>query len=87
MSPRDSEFWTRARRARDELEDRFMGHPDVTLIDIGNAPDRAEGNEQIVLRIHVRRRWMETDPAQRVAFPKEVAGIPVVVVPEEFRLD
>ncbi|MGD8473948.1 MAG: hypothetical protein PVH95_06695 [Anaerolineae bacterium] len=87
MSPRDSEFWARARRARDQLEEQYMQHPDVTLIDIGYAPDRAEGNEQIVLRVHVRQRWTETDPAERVAFPGEVAGIPVVVVPQEFRLD
>ena len=87
MSPRDSEFWTRARRARDQLEEQYMHHPDVTLIDIGYAPDRAEGHEEIALRIHVRYLWMEADPSERVAFPTEVDGIPVVVVPQEFRLD
>lgn len=84
---RDTEFWTQARRARDTLEDQFLDHPDVTLIGIGLSPDRDATTEQIVLRIHVRARWLNTDPEERVAFPAEVDGIPVVVLPGEYRLD
>lgn len=87
MSRNESEFWTRARHARDELIAQFMSHPDVNLIDIGYAPDAGEGAEEIVLRIHVRERWMEACPDQRVAFPSKVAGIPVSVMHGDYRLD
>jgi hypothetical protein len=88
MSQRDSEFWTRARRARDVLTDRFIRHPDVTGVDIGYAPDRGQETEEMVLRIHVRERWINADPATRVAFPEQVEGISVVIVPgEPFRFE
>jgi len=83
MAQRDSEFWTKARRARDILIDRFIGHPDVIGVDIGYAPDRGQETEEMVLRIHVRERWMKADPATRVAFPEQVEGISVVIVPGE----
>lgn len=84
---RDTEFWARARRARDTLEAQFLDHPDVTLIGIGLSPERDATMEQIVLRIHVRARWLDTDPEERVAFPTEVDGIPVFVLPGEYRPD
>ena len=87
MSQRDSEFWTKARRARDKLIDRFIHHPDVSGIDIGYAPERGKETKEIVLRIHVRERWMKAKPEERVAFPEQVDGIPVVVVLGEYRLD
>ncbi|MBE9508355.1 MAG: hypothetical protein IMY86_09935 [Chloroflexi bacterium] len=87
MSQEDSEFWTRARRARDELVDQFINHPDVSLIDAGYPPEQGEGTEEVVLRIHVRERWMRAKPDERVAFPDQVDGIPVVVMLGEYRLD
>lgn len=87
MSQRDSEFWTKARRAREKLIDRFIHHPDVSGIDIGYPPDWDGKPEEIVLRIHVRERWMKAKPDQRVAFPRDVDGIPVVVMPGDYRLD
>ena len=87
MSQRNSKFWTKARRARDQLIDRFIHHPDVSGVDIGSPPDRDAIPEEVVLRIHVRERWMKASPDQRLAFPKEVAGIPVVAIPGEYRLD
>jgi hypothetical protein len=83
MSQRDSKFWIRARRARDKLIDRFIHHPDVIGIDIGYAPDPAEETKELVLRIHVRDRWMKADPATRLAFPKQVDGVSVVMIPGE----
>ena len=62
MSQEDSKFWIRARRARDILADQFLDHADVSLIDIGYAPEREEGPEEIVLRIHVRERWIKAKP-------------------------
>jgi len=87
MSQEDSGFWNRARRARDKLADQFLDHPDVSLIDIGYAPERGEETEEIALRIHVRERWMKAKPEERVAFPKQVEGIPVVVMLGEYQLE
>ena len=81
MSQRDSEFWTRARRARDRMIDQFIDHPDVIGIDIGHAPDRHGETTELVLRIHVRERWMKANPETRVAFPEQIEGILVAVMP------
>ncbi|MFQ5473951.1 MAG: hypothetical protein ACE5FA_13865, partial [Dehalococcoidia bacterium] len=87
MSQEDSEFWARARLARDKLVDQVLDHPDVSLIDIGYAPERDEETEEIVLRIHVRERWMKAEPEERVAFPEDVDGIPVIVMLGDYRLE
>jgi hypothetical protein len=87
MSQKDSEFWARARRARDKLVDRYIHHPDVSAVDIGYAPERGEEAEEIVLRIHVRERWTKAEPQKRVTFPEQVDGIPVVVMLGEYHLD
>jgi hypothetical protein len=60
------------------LVDRFIHHPDVIGVDIGYA---ADCGEEYVLRIHVRERWFQASPETRVAFPDQVEGIPVVVIP------
>ena len=87
MPQDNAEFWDRARRARDKLVDQFIDHPDVSLIDIGYAAERIEGTEQVVLRIHVRERWMKAKPEERVAFPEQVDGIPVAVMLGEYQLE
>lgn len=86
-TPKDSKFWMRVRRARTKLEDDFIQHPDVRLIDIGYDPERGEGTKQVVLRIHVASSWMEADPDNRAAFPEEVDGIPVVAVRGDYYVD
>jgi hypothetical protein len=87
MSQRDSEFWTKARRARDKLIDRFIDHPDIMGVDIGYPPDWDGKPEEMVLRIHVRGSWMEAKPDQRVAFPEQVDGIPVIHMLGDYRLE
>ncbi len=88
MSQTNPEFWNRARRARDKLLGQFLDHPDVSLIDIGYAPaDQGEGTEEVVLRIRVRERWIEAKPEERIAFPEQVDGIPVVVMSGDYRLE
>jgi hypothetical protein len=87
MSQNNPEFWNKVRRARDRLVDQFLDHPDVSLIDIGYPPERDEGTEEIVLRIHVRERWTKATPDQRLAFPEEMDGIPVIVMLGDYRLD
>jgi hypothetical protein len=83
----DEAFWARASRARDKLAARYLDHPDVTLIDIGYAPEGGAEAGEIVLRIHVRERWMNAKPGERVAFPEQIDGIPVAVMLGEYRLD
>lgn len=84
MPQQDTEIMRRARRARDKLVDKYVDHPDVTLIDIGYAPERRQDAEQVVLRIHVRRRWMDAKPEERLTFPEQVDDIPVVVTVGEY---
>jgi len=86
MSLEDSQYWDKVYRAQDKLVRQFLHHPDVSLIDIGYAPDQGAKTKSIVLRIHVRKRWMEADEDDRISFPKQVDGIPVVVVPGDYRL-
>lgn len=86
--PRESpEFWEKIRRAQKKIEDQFLNHLDVSLIDISYAPNPQTKMEEIILRIHVRERWMEAMPEERVAFPDQVDGIPVIVIPGDYRLE
>ena len=87
MSRPRSELWARARRARDKMVDQFIDHPDVSLIGIGYAERSSAEPREIVVKIHVRDRWMKAKPEERVAFPEYVEGIRIVVVPGTYRLD
>ena len=86
MSQKEAEFRQRLVGAQARLVEQFLHHPDVQLIDAGYAPEGKGATEEIVLRVHVRKQWMESDPAERVSFPKEVAGILVVVMLGDYRL-
>jgi hypothetical protein len=85
MSQKNSEFWDRARRARDKLAEQFLDLPDVSLIDIGYDPvQEGEGNaEHIVLRVHVRRPLTR----EEVGLPAQVDGIPVRTLVGDYRLE
>ena len=85
MAPRDSGFWTEARHAQEKLVQQFLDNPDVTLIDIGYVGEENTASEQIALRIHVRERWFKAKPEERIAFPDQVSGIPVVVIRGEYQ--
>ena len=87
MSQQNSEFWQRAYRARDVLAAQFLGHPAVSLIDIGYVMDGSEIRGDIVLRIHVRESWVNARPEERVRFPDQVDGIPVIVMRGDYRLE
>ncbi len=65
---------------------QFLDHPDVTLIDIGYVGEENNTSEQIALRIHVRERWFKAKPEERIAFPEQVSGIPVVVIRGEYKV-
>lgn len=86
MSEADSEFLTKARCARDKLADQFLTHPEVSLIDIGYAPEHGSQKGEIVLRIHVRESWLRANPQSRIPFPTQIDSIPVVVMHGDYQL-
>jgi hypothetical protein len=82
MAPQDSEFWTKARQARDKLANQFLSHPEVTLIDLSYERGKGKPTEQLVLRVHVR----QPVDMQALGLPDEVNGLPVRVVVGEYHL-
>ena len=88
MTEQETGFQGRAQRALDKLVERYIYDPDVTFIDAGYAPaTQDETTEDIVLRIHVRERWLNARPEERTAFPEQVDGIPVIVLPVDYHLE
>ena len=81
MSAQDSEFWAKARQARDQLADQFLSHPDVTLIDLSDEREKGQPTGQLILRVHVRQPVNK----QVLGLPDEVNGLPVRVVIGEYR--
>ena len=75
----DEAWWERARRGRDQLAARYLGHPDVTLIDIGLDPQRR--SSMPVLRVHVRRADTSLPTAM-----EDIEGIPVRVIYGNYEL-
>jgi hypothetical protein len=87
MSRRDSEFWNKARRARDKLIDKYLDHPDVNLIDIGYSPAKQGiSTGEVVLRVHVSEQWFKLPPEERLSLPDQVDGIPVSVISGDYRI-
>lgn len=84
---RDSESRAKLERARDKLVAKYIYHPDVTLIDIGYPLAGDQETKELVLRIHVRSRWMKSSPERRTDFPEEMDGIPVIVMPGDYKLE
>ena len=83
----DQELRAKLEHARDKLVAQHIYHPDVSLIDIGYPLTDDTETKELVLRIHVRDRWMKTSPEQRIAFPEEVDGIPVIVMSGDYKLE
>lgn len=85
MKNKNSELWTRARKVRDKLADQLLGHPEVSLIDIGydTDPGLVDPYKHIVIRVHVKR------PAAKVSVevPAEIDGIPVQVIIAGYKLE
>ena len=85
MSLEESQYWDKVYHVQAKLIRQFLNHnyPDVSLIDIGYAPDQGTGTELIVVRIHVMKADVET----WTTFPEQVDGVPVRVVPvDDYRL-
>lgn len=86
MPEEDPQFWARAHQAQQKLVDQYLDQEDVVLIDIGYESETEDLEETpVVLRIHVRKHWFEVQPDERPTFPDSVDGIPVVVIPGDYR--
>lgn len=83
MASQDTEFWERARQARDKLAAQWLNHPAVSLIDLGYDPQDNAPAQHIVLRVHLRRPEAEPD----LGLPAEIDGIPVRVIIAGYRLE
>jgi hypothetical protein len=88
MSNQDAAFWARTRRARDKLAQQLLGHPAVSLIDIGYPIEQGQvQTNQIVLRVHVHASWAAARAEDRPIIPAQVDGIPVVVLPGDYQIE
>jgi len=79
MKTSDEAWWTKARQARDQLVVDLLGHPAVSMIDIGLDPQGM--SDTPVLRVHVRRGYPSFPNV-----PKEIEGFPVRVIESEYQL-
>jgi hypothetical protein len=80
MSSIPPEEMQRAKQALDKLVQRYIHHPQVSLIDMGLDPYQVEG-ERVVLRVHLRGPLSEKTPV----LPDEVDGIPVIRLSGDYR--
>jgi hypothetical protein len=79
----DPEFEA-AQQALAKLEVQLGGDPDVSLIDVAFQREPGSQTDSVVLRVHVRDRWLAAKPEVRAAIPSEVDSIPVVVTRGEY---
>jgi hypothetical protein len=87
MPQANVDFWRRAREAQEKLAEAFLDHPDVTLIDIGYAYEGGQRTNQVVLRVHVKERWVNAKTDERIAFPDQVNDIPVRIMVGDYQLE
>jgi hypothetical protein len=85
MSPENSDFWDKARQARDKLANQLLNHPGVSLIDIGYEVNE-EGKKisnHIALRVHIRQASVK----ETLKLPADIEGVPVRVVTADYKLE
>jgi hypothetical protein len=87
MASGDPDLVATAQRALTKLEAEFSRHPDVSMIDVAYQREDGSPIRSVVLRVHVRDRWLDAKPEDRITFPAEVDGIPVVVTRGEYELE
>jgi hypothetical protein len=81
----DDERMDRLRAARDRLSEQLIGHAGIGLIDIGLARVRDQPAPLVALRVHVSRRWADEHSLEQAGFPKEIDGVPVVIMIGDYR--
>lgn len=84
MKELNPEQEARLHKALEKLSNEYLHHPDVSLIDMGLNTQEGRFTDQVVLRIHVRR---QVNPNDNMLFPKDVDGIPVIVMHADYKPD
>lgn len=74
-------------QAQAVLARQYLNHPDVTLIDIGSVMQQGQPTSQVAVRIHVRTQWQQQRPEERVRFPEQINGIPVVIMVGDYQVE
>ncbi len=72
-------WWASARRARDQLAERLLTYPNVSMIDIGLDPQGI--SDTPVLRVHIR--WGD---GSTLSIPDQIGDIPIRVVRGDYDL-
>lgn len=83
MPQQNAEFWTQVVSTRQELMHQYADDPDITLIDIGYAPEGCQDTDPIVLRVHVTEHWFARNSEGRDAFQQAINGISVCVMQDD----
>lgn len=83
MAITDPDLLDRGHRAREELSRLLLGHPVVSLVDLGYDPEESTGERQIVLRIHVR----QPTTLEMLGLPGEIYGFPVRILAGDYHLE
>lgn len=84
MPQSNHEQWEKALRARQKLEEKYLFHPQVSLIDIGTDPQAGAADaDRPVLRVHLR------PPADKevIDLPDQIDGIPVRLIFADYKLE
>ncbi len=88
MPQSNSEFWNKARLAREKLAKQCLNHPDVGLIDIGYSPETSEEKQpEVVLRIHVAEHKFKSFAEKSDPFPDEMDGFKVIVMHGNYKVE
>ena len=72
-------FWSRLRRARDQLAAQVLSHPAVSMVDIGLAEPKVGADP--VLRVHVR-----AGDTSGLTIPQDVDGFVVQIIQADYRM-
>jgi hypothetical protein len=83
MTSIDPALMQKVQRTRDGLVNQLQSRPEVSLIDIGRAPDSSPDAGLLAIRVHVRQ------PAtfESLGIPSEVDGIPVRILMGGYQLE
>ena len=83
MTGIDPQTLEKALRARDQLAELLLAHPDISLIDLGYDPEESGSARQLAVRVHTRR------PVDREALgiPLEIDSIPVRILTGDYHFE
>ncbi|NER83951.1 MAG: hypothetical protein F6K42_31295 [Leptolyngbya sp. SIO1D8] len=69
-----------ANQVKARIEAEILQNSFVSGIDVGLLPDRSTDSQAVAIRVYV------TDPERAAVLPKEVDGVPIIIIPRRFLL-